>query len=82
MMMGLVVIFIVVMVDFPRKADGFKFFTNWRHQVNQKMVSIDWQQNLDSEDGMKYHHDEVTCTSFLPLSPYFLVSCCCFVKLV
>jgi hypothetical protein len=31
--------------------------------ISNKMVSIDWQQNpnVDSEDGMNYAHDEVTC---------------------
>lgn len=28
---------------------------------SRKMVSIDWQQTADSEDGIKYAHDEVTC---------------------
>ena len=28
--------------------------------VQKNMVSLDWQQTPDSEDGMKYAHDEVT----------------------
>jgi hypothetical protein len=26
-----------------------------------KAVSVGWQQSAESEDGMKYAHDEITC---------------------
>ena len=38
-------------------------FKSFVKTIRNKMVSIDWQQmpNTDSEDGMTYAHDEVTC---------------------
>lgn len=37
-------------------------------RIETKMISIDWEQSPDSEDGMRYAHDEITCNIYqLPL---------------
>ena len=38
-----------------------KIAINKLGQKTRGMVSTDWQQSAEHEDGIKYAHDEVTC---------------------
>ena len=47
-------------------------------QKTRGMVSTDWQQSAEHEDGIKYAHDEVTCklSSFICLLDSFFLCLC------
>ena len=76
-MMKSVILTGILLLLFISKGSGlrnqFRQFMNGLKKMNhlipgstfKPMVSIDWQQTGDSEDGMKYAHDEVTCMFFI-----------------